>query len=209
MNRHRILREEGGASAAEFALVLPLLLLLLFGIFDAGRYMWQINAAEKATQMGARMAVVTDPLAGGLVSASYVGVTVGGVTLTQGDRIPAAALGKISCGSGGCCTGGLTCTAPFPAVGTFNSTAFTTLVNRMKVFKPDVTAANVRVDYSGSGVGYAGDPNGMEIAPLVTVSLNGVTFRPVTTFLFPDLSIPLPDVRTSLTAEDSIGAQSN
>jgi hypothetical protein len=205
MNRHRILREEGGASAAEFALVLPLLLLLLFGIFDAGRYMWQINAAEKATQMGARMAVVTDPLAGGLVSASYVGVTVGGVTLTQGDRIPAAALGQLRCISSGCsCV-----TTPCPSVGTFNSAGFTTLVNRMKVFKPDVTAANVRVDYSGSGVGYAGDPNGMEIAPLVTVSLNGVTFRPVTTFLFPDLSIPLPDVRTSLTAEDSIGAQSN
>ena len=29
--------------------------------------------------------------------------------------------------------------------------------------KPDITAANVRIDYSGSGLGFAGDPNGMEI----------------------------------------------
>jgi len=209
MTRHGVLRSESGASAAEFALVLPLLLVLLFGILDAGRYMWQINAAEKATQMGARMAVVTDPLASGLASANYVGVTAGGVTLTQGDRIPAAALGQLSCGNGGCCTASFTCTAPYPAVGTFNATAFSTIVNRMKAFKPDITAANVRIDYSGSGLGYAGDPNGMEIAPLVTVSLTGVTFRPITTFLFPNLSIPLPDVRTSLTSEDGIGAQSN
>jgi Flp pilus assembly protein TadG len=205
MTGPRLLRSESGASAAEFALVLPLLLLLLFGIFDAGRYMWQTNAAEKATQMGARMAVVTYPLDSGLASASYVGVTVGSQTLTQGDRIPAGALGTLRCTNTGCSCN----TAPCPTAGTYNGTAFTTIVNRMKAFKPDIAAANVIVDYSGSGVGYAGDPNGMEIAPLVTVSLQNVDFRPITTFLFPDLSIPLPDVRTSLTAEDSVGAQSN
>ena len=58
----RLLNSEGAASAAEFALVLPLLLLLLFGIIDAGRFMWECNRAEKATQMGVRFAVVTDPV---------------------------------------------------------------------------------------------------------------------------------------------------
>ena len=47
-----------GASAAEFSLVLPLLILLLFGIIDAGRLLWEVNRAEKATQMGARYAIV-------------------------------------------------------------------------------------------------------------------------------------------------------
>lgn len=205
MSRHSLLRSESGASAAEFGLVLPLLLVFLFGIIDAGRYMWQTNAAEKATQMGARMAVVTDPLAGGLASASYVGVTAGGVTLTQGDRIPASALGTLRCVGTGCSCA----TSPCPAVGTFNGTAFTRIVNRMRAFKPDIGSANVIVAYSGSGLGFAGDPNGMEVAPLVTVSLQNVNFRPITTFLFPSLTIPLPNVRTTLTAEDSVGAQSN
>ena len=68
-----LIRDRRGASAAEFALVLPLLILLLFGIIDAGRFMWEINRAEKATQVGARMAVVTDPVSRGLVNHSYVG----------------------------------------------------------------------------------------------------------------------------------------
>ena len=59
-----LIRDERGASAAEFALVLPLLLLLLFGIIDAGRLAWEFNRAEKATQVGARVAVVTDPIPG-------------------------------------------------------------------------------------------------------------------------------------------------
>ena len=43
--RH-LLRDEGGASAAEFALVLPLLLILLFGTIDVGRYVWSLSQAS-------------------------------------------------------------------------------------------------------------------------------------------------------------------
>ncbi|WP_246444371.1 TadE family protein [Sphingomonas sediminicola] len=59
-----ILRRDDGATAAEFAMVLPLLILFLFGIIDVGRYMWTLNQVEKATQMGARMAVVTNMVPG-------------------------------------------------------------------------------------------------------------------------------------------------
>ena len=51
--------------------------------------------------------------------------------------------------------------------------AFDTIVTRMGYMKPDIAASNVRVSYRGSGLGFAGDPNGMEIAPLVTVELTG------------------------------------
>jgi len=66
MRLSHLVRETRGGSAAEFALVLPLLLIFLFGIIDVGRLMWTWNRAEKATQMGVRYAVVTDPVPEGL-----------------------------------------------------------------------------------------------------------------------------------------------
>jgi hypothetical protein len=47
----------------------------------------------------------------------------------------------------------------------------------------------------------------MDIAPLVTVELDGVQFRPLV--LFGAASFNLPAFRTTLTAEDSAGSQSN
>lgn len=52
-------RQEG-AVAIEFALVTPLLCLLLFGIVEMGRLLWTWNAAVEATRLGARLAVVCD-----------------------------------------------------------------------------------------------------------------------------------------------------
>ena len=195
-------RHSGGASAAEFALVLPLLLILLFGIIDAGRWIWTYNRAEKATQMGARFAVVADPVAPGVAS-SYLGV--GG--LTQGDLIPASAFGKITCTSSGCsCT-----TTPCPAIGTVDPQTFTNIVDWMRIFMPEVQASNVVIEYSSSGLGYAGNPNGADLYPLVSVRLGSpatpVQFRPVTSLMLATLN--MPTFTTSLTAEDLIGGQSN
>lgn len=191
--------DRSGATAVEFAMVLPLLILFLFGIIDAGRYMWEVNQAEKATQVGARVAVVTNVISTGLGTQSYVGV--GG--LTQGDVIPASALGTITCTRTAC-----TCTGTCPTTyATTDATAFDTIVTRMGYMKPDIMASNVRVSYRGSGLGFAGDPNGMEIAPLVTVELTNVQFRPIT--LFNAVAFNLPAFRTTLTAEDSSGSQSN
>src|SRR4029079_2329055 len=53
MLRH-LWRDERAASAAEFGLIVPILTLLLFSVIDAGRFMWEYNRAEKATQAGAR-----------------------------------------------------------------------------------------------------------------------------------------------------------
>ena len=78
---------------------------------------------------------------------------------------------------------------------------FDRIVARMQTMKPDITAANVRIDYSGSGLGFAGDPNGMEIAPLVTVRLTGMQFVPLTGFMFATLN--MPGFSTTMPAEDS------
>src|SRR3546814_963784 len=55
--------------------------------------------------MGARWAAVTDPLANEIASMSYVNYNNGGTLITQGDRIPASALGVLSCTNTACtCT---------------------------------------------------------------------------------------------------------
>jgi hypothetical protein len=184
--------ERGGA--AEFALILPLFILFFVGLIDAGLFFYEVNRGEKATQIGARMAVVTNPVAPGLGTESYVGATVGGVTLTQGDRIPAAALGTITCNNGGCSSFG------------HDPAAFALLLTRMQQIMPRIQASNLVVEYRGSGLGYAGNPNGMDISPLVTVRLTGLTFAP--TMLF-GAQLNLPDFAYTLTMEDGQGTGSN
>lgn len=191
-----LLRDRSAASAAEFALVLPLLLLFLFGMIDAGRWMWTYNRAEKATQMGARLAVVTNSVSS-TIGASYVGAC--SPALTQGDLIPAS-----------CFSAPVTCTSTGCSSGTEDSAAFNAIVDRMKNFLPELSASNVTVQYSASGLGYAGNPNGPDVSPLVTVKIGTPTalqFTPITSFLL--TSMNMPTFTTTLTAEDSSGAQSN
>lgn len=198
----RLAKDESGL-AAEFALVVPLLMILFIGTLDVGLYAWRINQSEKATQIGARWAIVTDPLADEIASASYVNQNVGGTTITQGDRIPVAALGTLTCSNTSCtCT-----TGPCPGT-TFNATAFASLSNRMKQISPIIQDTNIRVEYSGSGLGFAGDPNGPDIAPLVTVRLVNMQYSPVTLVLFGG-SVGLPDFAYTMSSEDSDGNVSN
>ena len=52
----RFLRDRTAAAAAEMALVLPLLMTLLFGAFEAGNYFWNEHIVIKAVRDGARFA---------------------------------------------------------------------------------------------------------------------------------------------------------
>ena len=201
------MRDQGGGPAAEFALVLPIALLFLFGIIDAGRFMWEYNQAEKATQMGARFAAVTEMVPSTLATTSFVAGTV-----TQGDPIPTTSFSGTRCKSGSCNTNPTTaCPSGNPAATTnwgYASTAFTNIVTRMKAIKSDVTAANVVIDYANSGLGFAGDPNGSDVAPLITVRLCQLVFKPIVTQVF-NLNAPMPDFSYSLTMEDGAGTASN
>ncbi|GFM29437.1 TadE/TadG family type IV pilus assembly protein [Novosphingobium sp. PY1] len=200
-----LIRNEDGASAAEFALVLPILLIALIGTIDVGLYAWNINQAEKATQTGARWAVATDMVASGLKTYSFA--VSGGVP--QGTVVDQTAFPGVTCQSNGTtasctCASGGTCSFPLTA----DNAAFTRLVTRMAQIDGDITASNVVVTYAWSGLGFSGDPNGPDVAPLTTVSLRNMTYTPLTTLLF-QVSVPLPSFAYALTMEDGSGTVSN
>ena len=54
----RLARDEGAQSLVEFALLLPLFLLIVTGIFDVGRAVWQENSLAYAAREGTRYAIV-------------------------------------------------------------------------------------------------------------------------------------------------------
>lgn len=202
MRLRRFLANTSGASAAEFALVLPMLLLLIFGTIDVGLYAWRINQLEKAAQFAVRFAVVTAPVAQDLTAKDYIGNTACGGALTAGDTICAAALSPTICTSSGPCT----CAGNCPTLAR-DATAFTYVLNRARMIAPWLTASNLRVEYRGSGLGYAGD-TGMDVAPLVTVRLQGTTYTPITLAIF-RTDVSLPTIERTLTMEDGLGTQSN
>jgi hypothetical protein len=197
-------RDRRASSAAEFALVLPLLSLLVVGMIDVGRLMWTWNRAEKATHAGVRFAAVTDMVPQGLYAADFL------TGRTQGDPIPADAFSGATCSSSGgtvsctCVTGG-TC----PTLTPVSTDAFNNIVARMQRYMPELTADNVEVDYRSSGLGYAGTPaaNGPSIVPIVSVSIKGFDFRPLSLVLF-NTDIPLGTRSAELTVEDSQGNSS-
>ncbi|WP_179123053.1 TadE/TadG family type IV pilus assembly protein [Ferroacidibacillus organovorans] len=53
---HTLIRSEKGQALVEFALVIPLFLLLLFGVFDFGRIMWNELTISAASRDAARYA---------------------------------------------------------------------------------------------------------------------------------------------------------
>lgn len=204
-------RSSAGGAAAEFALVLPLLLLLMFVMIDGARLLYVTNEAEKATQMGARYAIVTDFIPAALKT-DYTNTancgTSGTSTCTPGDTITNSSVyGPVYCKWGGAavtcaCPSGATCpSASIPTA------SFTRMVSRMQRFWPSITNANVRVIFRGSGIGFASDPSGMNVIPLVTVELRNVGFRPLSLLTF--AAVPLPAFSTTLSAESVKGIQSN
>jgi Flp pilus assembly protein TadG len=187
---HNVITDRKGTASVEFALVVLLLFMLVFGIIDAARMMWHWNAAAKATHWGIRFAVVNDPVDTGLANFDCL-IAAGG----NGVPCPAATMPTpIVCTQASC--------SPYTTGGTFDSAAFAAIVNRMASIYDGITAANVSVTYRHVGLGFAGNPYGSDIVPLVSVSLVGMNFN----FLTPGLSglatLNMPAFRTSMPGED-------
>lgn len=200
-------RDQKGAVFAEFAILLPILVIVVCGSIDFLYAFYQLNAAAKAVEVGARIAAVSDPVASGLNNLSDQAVLNGAEP-----RAPMPAF-TVTCRDETCsCAGacGDMTENPFnPAAmdrivygqsRTGCASAASSYPAGMCAVLPSITPANVVIVYTQDGLGYAGRPGGPE--PTITVSLRNVQFHFF--FLTPLLGvhIAMPAVTTTVTAED-------
>ena len=74
LRRHYV-HDDRGSVAVEFALVLPILLLVVFGIIDFGRMLNAQITLTQAAREGARWAALGQPGVGGRVTAAAPGLS--------------------------------------------------------------------------------------------------------------------------------------
>jgi Flp pilus assembly protein TadG len=79
------LRREDGAAAVEFALIVGLLAILVFGLLEYGLAFWQVQNLRAAAREGARVAAVrgTDADIKAAMQAASTGSLSGGWTFTK------------------------------------------------------------------------------------------------------------------------------
>ena len=214
-------RDESGASILEFTVTVTVFFLAVFGIVEFGNLFYQWNAASKATQYGARLAAVSEPIASNLTSLTGLSATV-----LPGDPMPDfdfTCTSSNATGSSGTCTGtGGTYSAPAMQTLVYGRGNGTTCPNPTTVGTDRIgmcnlfnriTPLNISVRYLGTGLGYAGRPPGPghtgAPVPTIIVQLRGdqtgkLTFQYIMlNGLVPGLTnVAIPPLAATSTGED-------
>lgn len=161
-------RDRRGATLVEGLLAFPVILLACAVIIEFGAAVIQYNQTVKAMQIGARQLAVSDPIA-----TDYLTALTADYGSAQGGPVPVAAA-SASCGAGttACAT------APMNRLilgsdGRCDSDVGSS-VPGMCDMNQRITAANVRVTYYRSGLGYVGRPGGP--VPTITVEVRNLSF---------------------------------
>ncbi len=210
MKPHVLRSDDAGAVLVEVAILLPIIITVLCGSIDLLYAFYQWNAAAKALEVGARIAAVSNPVAVGLNNLSNQVVLNGSVAPKQPmPRFTVTCDGSLAiCTCSGTCPG---ITANSYSVAAMNriifgrgstscSDATSYYTTGMCDILPSISAANVTIVYTQSGLGYAGRPGGP--VPTITVSLHNLHFQFFfLSYLF-GRSVPLPVMITTITAED-------
>lgn len=182
--------DELGAALLEAALVLPVLLILVFGLADISLYFWNQNLAIKAVQVGVRRAVVSDSVAvgPGLDPAESTHYWDG---LKPGARCSTEAAGGASCPSftvtcdleQGCRCSGDACAFRLDAG------RLAQIAQSMQAIMPDLRPADIEISYATNGAGYVARP--VPVPVDVTVSLLGMHYKPLFLGDFLGKALPL------------------
>ncbi len=167
---NKLIRDIASAEIVEMTIVIPLFLLLALGTIDVAYMFYDWALANKATYIGARAAVVTNPVAPGVVNLSYPlnpPEHLGENCFDgSGNVVNCPIVQRIDCTgtdpSGGSCTNGYA----------FDNSAFTCIFNPndaactyrpirhvgMQQIFPILKRSNVRISYETNGLGFVGQP---------------------------------------------------
>lgn len=206
-HRRKLAADTSGAAAVEFAFVAFSLLLLTFAVLDVGFALYWFNRAEKATQLGVRVAAVSDPITNFLESFSGTGNGPGDGNAgdscvdATGAIQPFCDHNDILCtvsGSTGTCTG---------ETSTFSRPAFEKIFNEMRVLYPQLKSKNVQVEYRASPLGFAARPGNADgtfnLIPQITVRIVNLEYNYIALGSLLGLDpFTLPDISASMPGED-------
>lgn len=213
MKHPSIWHDQTGAVFAEFAIMMPVVVLIVCGSIDFLYAFYQLNAAAKAVEVGARIVAVSNPVAAGLNNLPNEAVLAGA---EPKGPLPSF---SVTCSDTRCACSG-TCTGmtdnPFDSAAMDrivygqntscdNTTSYYTI--GMCDLISSITPANVVIVYTQTALGYAGRPGGP--VPTITVSLRNMQFHFF--FLTPLLGIhiDMPPMTTTVTAQDLCSAGGN
>ena len=176
----RVRRDCEGSALLEFTVVFPIFMLVAFGTVDVSYMLFEWAQANKATYAGARVAVVSNPVASGVTSLTYstqsteLGVScfnaADGTVNTTASCPTVSTVCTPSSGTGGSCTGGYT----------FDNTAFSLVFSAMQGIFSRLQRQDVQISYQTNGLGYVGElstTNTNALPMNVTVSIRCMTHQ--------------------------------
>ena len=158
--RRQFSANESGASMLEFAVLLPLLLVVSLGLVDLGLVMFASTSVDRATQYGARYVATNAPMANGIDKAiSASSGAISGTSCIPVGGVSACTLNpSYTCSYSSTTTG--TCTGSDGTSLTIDSTRFNALVSAMQT-QLDARTLDKRqviVTYTPLQQGYVGRP---------------------------------------------------
>ena len=212
--RRNLAADTSGAAAVEFAFITFSLILFTFAIFDVGFALYWFNRAEKATQLGVRMAAVSNPVTDFFSSFDgEIGNTpaVAGTSCESGTGTLQSFCNHavITCfvedGNGSCTAPNADAIALEP--GNFVDAAFTKIFNEMRVVYPQLSSENVEVEYRPSVAGFVGRPGStagtFNLVPQVTVRIVDLKYNFIALGALLGLqAFDLPVISASVNGED-------
>jgi len=197
---HALAAARDGAVMVEFTIIAALLLTVTCGMVDFSLALYQWNAASKATELGGRLAAVSNPVSSDLSTLTGLGTGV-----NPGDAMPyfkhVCSGSSQSCSSGGTYSAAAMNTIVYGRGNTSCGTVASGQLAAMCDVYRGLTTSNVTITYEQTGLGFAGKPGGP--TPTVTVEVTGLTFN----FVFLNgllgfAPINMPTMRTTITGED-------